>query len=39
MVVSNPFDATAQRTLVDLAPELTVEDYQNLRDTGDHSEA
>ena len=36
MVLSNPFDATAQGALIELAPELTVEDYHKLRDTGDN---
>jgi len=36
MVLSNPFDATAQGALIELAPELTVEEYHRLRDTGDN---
>jgi len=36
MVLSNPFDATAQGALIELAPELTVEEYHKLRDTGDN---
>ncbi|KXX54190.1 hypothetical protein AZG88_25230 [Rhodococcus sp. LB1] len=36
MVLSNPFDATAQGALIELAPELTVEEYHTLRDTGDN---
>ncbi|KXF52295.1 hypothetical protein AXA44_10910 [Rhodococcus sp. SC4] len=38
MVLGNPFDATAGRALIELAPELTVEDYHTLRDTGDNPE-
>ncbi|QSE86028.1 MULTISPECIES: hypothetical protein [Rhodococcus] len=36
MVLNNPFDATAQGALIELAPELTVEEYHKLRDTGDN---
>lgn len=36
MVLTNPFDATAGSALIELAPELTVEEYHTLRDTGDN---